>query len=161
MDLKTGRPGDVSVMAGHSLFPATNDDGSRRRYGVNVEAGAMIATGETLQGSKVPIFGRGALRLGVNGHYDLDDKGNTSVYGAADFVSHPRQTDVQTGVTQRLNDQLALSGGVQFSSVQGRKDAVYGTTALSYQINDRWDVYTSVAANPKEQIGYAGVRFRF
>ncbi|MBS1993373.1 MAG: hypothetical protein JSS83_22810, partial [Cyanobacteria bacterium SZAS LIN-3] len=166
-DLTKGKMGNVSAMYGHSILTPYDEKGQARRGNVNVEAGVVLNTGETLQGSKLPLFGKTAARVGVNGYYNLDQEGKTTVYGSADYASNPKQADAQVGISHKFAHDVTVSGGYQVSKVEGYKAGHYATTAISMKLSDRAEVYAGAAVSLDKQKGgntnqvYTGVRFSF
>ncbi len=163
-DLTHGKLGNVSAMYGHSLLTPYDEAGNVRRGNVNVEAGVVLNTGAALEGSKLPIFGGTAARIGVNGYYQLDKEGKTTLYGSADYASNPRQADAQIGVAHKFND-VTVTGGYQVSKVEGYKTGEYATTSLSMKLSDNTDLYAGAAialkSDRKDDKVYTGIRFRF
>jgi hypothetical protein len=163
-DLTHGKLGNVSAMYGHSLLTPYDEAGNVRRGNVNVEAGVVLNTGAALEGSKLPIFGGTAARLGVNGYYQLDKEGKTTLYGSADYASNPKQADAQIGVAHKIND-VTVTGGYQVSKVEGYKTGEYATTSLSMKLSDNTDLYAGAAialkSDRRDDKYYTGIRFRF
>lgn len=163
-DLTHGKLGNVSAMYGHSLLTPYDEAGNVRRGNVNVEAGVVLNTGAALEGSKLPIFGGTAARVGVNGYYQLDKEGKTTLYGSADYASNPKQADAQIGVAHKIND-VTVTGGYQVSKVEGYKTGEYATTSLSMKLSDNTDLYAGAAialkSDRKDDKYYTGIRFRF
>jgi hypothetical protein len=163
-DLTHGKLGNVSAMYGHSLRTPYDEAGNVRRGNVNVEAGVVLNTGAALEGSKLPIFGGTAARVGVNGYYQLDKEGKTTLYGSADYASNPKQADAQIGVAHKIND-VTVTGGYQVSKVEGYKTGEYATTSLSMKLSDNTDLYAGAAialkSDRKDDKYYTGIRFRF
>jgi hypothetical protein len=163
-DLTHGKLGNVSAMYGHSLLTPYDEAGNVRRGNVNVEAGVVLNTGAALEGSKLPIFGGTAARIGVNGYYQLDKEGKTTLYGSADYASNPKQADAQIGVAHKFND-VTVTGGYQVSKVEGYKTGEYATTSLSMKLSDNTDLYAGAAialkSDRKDDKVYTGIRFRF
>jgi len=164
-DLTRGKMGNVSAMYGHSVLTPYDENGQPRRGNVNVEAGVVLNTGESLEGSKLPIFGKTAARVGVNGYYNLDQEGKTTVYGSADYASNPKQADAQVGISHKLTSDVTVSGGYQVSKVEGYKAGHYATTAASMKISENTELYVGAAVSLQKQNKdnkvYGGVRFSF
>ncbi len=162
-DATRGRAGDVSAMYGHTLLSPYDANGEARRGNINVEAGVIVGSGEALEGSKLPIFGKTALRFGANGYYDLDKDGKNTVYGAVDFAGSPRQGDLQVGVSHKLSETVTIAGGYEVSKVDGYRATQFATTSVNFKLNDRAELYTGAAVSKEkaEDKVYAGVRIHF
>ncbi|MFA6208256.1 MAG: hypothetical protein WCT03_24005 [Candidatus Obscuribacterales bacterium] len=164
-DLTHGKLGNVSAMYGHSLLSPYDESGKVRRGNVNVEAGVVLNTGASLEGSKLPIFGGTAARVGVNGYYQLDKEGKTTLYGSADYASNPKQADAQVGVSHKLTSDVTVTGGYQVSKVEGYQTGKYATTSLTMKLNENTDLYAGAAiatkSDRRDDKYYAGVRFKF
>ncbi|CAN5570586.1 hypothetical protein BH11CYA1_BH11CYA1_30620 [soil metagenome] len=163
-DLTHGKLGNVSAMYGHSILSPYDESGKVRRGNVNVEAGVVLNTGAALEGSKLPIFGGTAARVGVNGYYQLDKEGKTNLYGSADYASNPKQADAQVGISHKIND-VTVTGGYQVSKVAGYETGKYATTSINMKLSENTDLYVGAAiatkSDRKDDKYYAGLRFKF
>ena len=163
-DMSTHRLGDISAMYGHTLLSPYDQAGHPRRGNINLEAGVVVATGQSLEGSKLPVIGGTGLRLGVNGYYNLDEKGNTTIFGAVDYASKPQELDAQVGLSHKF-DRVTISAGYQVSKVEGEKLGHYVTPSIRYKLTDTTELYASGAVSldrhrPDDKI-YAGIRINF
>jgi hypothetical protein len=143
-DLTNNKQGDSSLMYGHTLLSPYNADGTVRRGNVNVEAGVLLGTGTALEGSKLPLFGHTAVRLGVNGYYSLDKEGKTNLYGGADYASSPKQADATIGISHTMGD-VTVAAGYQVSKVAGYEAGRYITPSATVKISDRDSFYVGAA----------------
>jgi hypothetical protein len=160
-DLTNNKQGDSSLMYGHTLLSPYNADGTVRRGNVNVEAGVLLGTGTALEGSKLPLFGHTAVRLGVNGYYSLDKEGKTNLYGGADYASSPKQADATIGISHTMGD-VTVAAGYQVSKVAGYEAGRYITPSATVKISDRTSFYVgaAISAQGKRQEDRVNAGFR-